>query len=687
MRFLNAALNENVVSVYDQTKTTVFGRCFQKVIDGGKTVLGPPLNKFIDTQTDFGVTVTANALYMTSNGRIFGLGTEAGSATPLIMYSFDYATGSYTPVGRVNINLPDVAATTTSYRSIKIIDDGTSNWKVFISTTGSVVINGGTMLVNNLALSDFVMVGFPTIPFATGNDQKAVYFLQETGQLGAAHLMTAAAGSVLHKAGNKLYVHNGVAATHQYYVFNTNTAPTWSSFAATGVAATDVISASGHPFANGDQVTFTSLTGGAGLTAGNTYFVTGAVAGVSFQVSVTTGGAAINFTTDISAAQVGRAFGQTAALFAHKTGNLPALTGTLLLTDSEDYALPGHTALSGFDCAFFGTSSAMYLGKLSELTAGATTWPSLATVNLLGAPNQIVAPTATYMAWSNILDRAVYSTGLVLSIKQFLNNSIETIFGGTNNKYFEGITNPEVVELQPAGSIGAMDIENGWLAIAQSGIVGQRGIMLADLRSDYSFDYSYLISKVLDTPTSILKFITTVDALFDYTGSLDCYYRTSGFGSSTGGWVSIPFADLLDAFATGAQIQFKIAFATLGLDTSIPAQLQDLFLGYESLTDNSDHWEQSIDRSDNGNPSKAVFRLKKSYASSVPNIRFMAHDLSNSLYINHTTAANAARFRYSTDGGLTYSALGTIPNTVGTLVEYTFSSPPGVDLRPSLREA
>lgn len=687
MRHLNAGLNDQVVSVYDQTKTTVFGRCFQKTIDGGKVALGPPLNKFIDTQTDFGVAISANGLYMTSNGRIFGLGAEAGAATPLIMYSFDYATGSYAPIGRVNINLPDVAATTTVYRSIKVIDTGTTGWKIFITTTGSVVINGGTMLVNNLALADFVMVGFPTIPFATGNDQKAVYFLQETGQLGSAHLMTAAAGSVLHQAGNKLYVHNGIAATHQYYVFNTNTAPTWSSLSATGVAATDIISVAGHPFVNGDQVIFTSLTGGAGLSANTVYFVVGSVAATSIQLAITSGGSAINFTTDISAAQIGRAFGQTAALFSHKTGNLPALTGTLLLTDSEDYALPGHTALSGFDCAFFGTSSAMYMGKLSELTAGVTTWPSLATVNLLGSPNQIVAPTATYMAWSNILDRAIYSTGLVMVIKQFLNNSLETIFGGTNNKYFEGITNPEVVEFQPASTIIGMDIESGWIGISNLNTVGQRGIMLADLRSDYLYDYSYLITKVLDTPTSIFKFITTVDALYDFTGSLDCYYRTSGFGSSSGGWISIPFADLLTSFATGAQVQFKIAFATLGLDTSIPAQLADLFLGYDSLIENSDHWEQSIDRSDNGNPSKAVFRLKKAYTSSVPNLKFMAHDLSDSLYVSHTTAANAARFRYSTDGGLTYSALGTIPNTVGTLVEYTFSSPPGVDLRPSLREA
>jgi len=688
MKHINANLLADVVSSYDQTKTTIQGRCFSKTVDG-KTALGPPLNKFIDIQTDSGIAMGANNIYLTSNGRAFILGAEAGAATPLLLYTINYATGAYTYVGRVNINLPDVAATTTVYRSIKVIDNGTTGWKVFVTTTGSVLINGGTMLVNNLALADFVPVGFPTIPFGTGNDQKAVYFLQDPANLGSLHVNsnTASAGSVLDIAGNRLYVHNGIAATHQYYVFNTSTAPTWASRAVTGVAATDVISDSGHPFVNGDQLTFTSLTGGTGLVTGTVYFVVNSVAGTSYQLSATSGGAAINFTTDISAANIGRAFGQTGALFVHKTGNLPALTGTLLLTDSEDFAQPQHTANSGFDCAFFGTTSNMYLGKLSELTSGATTWPSLITVNLLGSANQIVAPTATYVAWSNVLDKAFYTTGLVFMMKSFLNNSIDIIFGGTNNKYFEGITNPEVVEFQPASSITGMDIEQGWLAISNLNSVGQRGLMLCDIRSDAFFDYSYLVTKVMDTPQAVYKFMTTVDALFDYTGSLDCYYRTSGFGSLSGGWTSIPFAELLTSYATGEQVQFKIGFATLGLDTSIPAQLCDFFLGYDSLTNNSENWELSVDHSDNGNPSVTAFRLKKAYTSAVPTLYYRSYDLSNVILVNNTTVANAARFEYSTDNGVTWSALGTIPNVVGTLVRYTFASPPGVNIRPSIRES
>lgn len=685
MKYVKADLLEDVVSSYDQTKTTTQGRCFVKTVDS-KQAVGPSLNKFLDVQTDSGIGLAANNMYLTENGRCFLVSTEAGTAS-VILYEIDYTNGSSTYIGRIQIQMPDTAATTTTYRALKIIDTGTTGWKLFLVTTGSVAINGGTLLVNNLARADFVPIGFPTIPFATGNDQKAVYFLQDPANLGVLHTNSniASAGAVLDKPNNRLYVHNGVAATHQYYVFATNTAPTYTTAAVTGVAATDVISHAGHTFLANDPIVFTALTGGTGLTVGTVYFVRNPVAGVSYELSATSGGALLNFTTDISAGTVGRAFGTTGSNFIHKTGNLPALTGTLLLTDSEDYAVPQHTTNSTQPCVFFATSTNIYLGQLSELTSGAVAWPSLVTANILGTANQIITPTATQATWSNVLDRAIITTGLVFIMKQCVNNVIDRIFGGTSNKFLETF-NYEPIELQPGGNLTAMDAEQGWLAIANT-VVGQRGVILADLRSDSLFDYSFVVTKVLDTPDAVYKFITTIDSLYDYTGSLDIYYRTSGFGSISGGWVSIPFAEDLSAFATAEQVQFKIGFATLGLDTSIPAQLCDFFLGYESLTDNSDNWELSVDDSDNGNPSRTAFRLKKAYASSVPTLYYRAKDLNNVLLVNHDTVSNAAMFEYSTNDGITWSPVGTIPNTVGTLIRYTFSTPPGVDIRPSIRES
>lgn len=70
----------------------------------------------------------------------------------------------------------------------------------------------------------------------------------------------------------------------------------------TSAAADDIIDATDHDLAVGDAVIFDSLTGGTGLTAGTTYYVVAAsFAANTFRVGLTAGGAAIDFTTDITA--------------------------------------------------------------------------------------------------------------------------------------------------------------------------------------------------------------------------------------------------------------------------------------------------------------------------------------------------------------------------------------------------
>lgn len=691
MKYIKADLLTDVVGTYDQTKTTIQGRVASKTISG-TPVLGPPLSKFIDVFVDTGL-APAN-VYCSENGRLFITAVPVNGTSydtmSVLLYDFNLATGVYSYVGRIEVQLPNLAASVHTLRAFKVIDTGTTGWKIFIATTSTVTINGGLFLVNNIDKADFVQIGFPTIPMALASNSKAVYLLQDPSNIGVGQLNIASVGAILDSANNRIYVHNGTAATHQYYVYDTSIAPTWTTNAVTGTEATNTINDAGHTFVNNTPVIFSAITGGAGLSVNIPYFVVGAVAGVSYQLSLTSGGAAINFTTDISAGTIGRAWGTTGSNFIHKTGNLPALTGTLLATDSEDRAIPVSSPinggiLNGNVCAFLSTTSNLYLGLLSELTSGTTSWPSLSTSNILGTTNEITAPSNLFAAWSDVLDLATYVTNTSKFIsKQLVNNNIRHNAGELNNVYYETF-NPETVSLGLTLVVG-MDHSNGWL-FAASSTVGQRGVIAVDYRSDHFYDYSYIVTKVLNNPNAALKFITSYEELFQDTGNIMVQYRTSGFGSISGGWISLDaFSDLSASVITSNQIQFKICFAMQSEGSSSPAQVNELLIGVEANDSISDNWEFSDDFSDNNVPSRTAFRLKLAYNSTVPTLYYRAYDLSDALLINHNTVTNAANFEYSTDNGTSWIPLGTIPNTVGTLVRYTFSSPPGVDVRPGLKE-
>lgn len=76
--------------------------------------------------------------------------------------------------------------------------------------------------------------------------------------------------------------------------------PTYTTI--TGNNATDVITHAGHPYVDNEAVVFTGLVGGAGLTVGTVYYIRNSVAGTSYQLATAPDGAAINFTTNITAA-------------------------------------------------------------------------------------------------------------------------------------------------------------------------------------------------------------------------------------------------------------------------------------------------------------------------------------------------------------------------------------------------
>ena len=160
MKYVKADLLADIVGSYDQTKTTIQGRVQTKTISGD-TALGPPLNKFIDTVADSTPSsqVIPVLTYLSPNGRLFSVGAEAAGIVNISLHTVNLTSGVTVFIGTIRAAIADNAATTHTLRSLKIIDTGTTGWRIFLSTTGSVLINGGLYCVNNVDLADFLAVG------------------------------------------------------------------------------------------------------------------------------------------------------------------------------------------------------------------------------------------------------------------------------------------------------------------------------------------------------------------------------------------------------------------------------------------------------------------------------------------------------------------------------------------------
>jgi len=136
---------------------------------------------------------------------------------------------------------------------------------------------------------------------------------------------------------------------------------------ATSAAADDIIdTTTAHGFAIGDTVRFVTLTGGTGLTAGTSYFVVStSFAAQTFRVSTTAGGAAINFTSDITAGTVVKAVPSFQAKISRGEDGIIATIDDPLITSYLDdvapadatpysirvYYLPSETAIDTADAA------------------------------------------------------------------------------------------------------------------------------------------------------------------------------------------------------------------------------------------------------------------------------------------------------------------------------------------------
>lgn len=145
--------------------------------------------------------------------------------------------------------------------------------------------------------------------------------------------------------------------------------------AATGVAATDIITSAAHGLINGDVIYFTALTGGAGLTTFTPYYVKNKTTN-TFMVGTTAAGAAIGFTTDL-----------TASTWSRQVGNL-------VKVNSESERAAAHFIVAKpVTLAIFATRTYRWRARYTDNEGQTSAWSGLVSFVLTNtAPN---APTLT----------------------------------------------------------------------------------------------------------------------------------------------------------------------------------------------------------------------------------------------------------------------------------------------------
>lgn len=613
MKAIPLELTTDVVTSYDQTKTTVLGRAAKKTLtalQGGKTVVGTPLNTFSDDITDNAL--TPFRMCVSRNGHeLHFITIPATGLGSMALYDVNDTTGVKSYVGKLQFQLP---VTTHTIRTVRLVNDsGATGWRIIVGTLGTSAPLGGLFSLENIAKTDFTP-GIPiTIPVATAIGQKAVYWHQETGGTNNLQVMQGfGIEDDANLSGTKLVAVNGLVASPNFYTFD-----------------------------YGNAIT-----------------------------SVAAGG----ITTD---------------WYVSKTGTITGLTGPFLLLNNIQMCAPDASSgiiasLQGQTCLFLPGSTGFGFGKISELTSGATSWPSYTTINVNDVANTNTALTPLTAHFSQTIQRILFqlSSNNWVS-KRAVNNEYEVQFGDSNNSQYR-TSQPIAFYEFGAVSIASTYVRNGWVYIACS-TAGQIGTMAFDLRSVWEYDYSSIISKVIDV--SGLNFIG-LSILTPIRSFGKFWYRQSGFGSATGGWIAIPEdRDLSGIVNTTGQIQIKFQPRMQRDSVTTPLQIIESHLICDSVNAMSEYWEFSREWSQPSSPTRSAFRLKKAYSSSVPTLYYRAYDLTNVLVASKNSSADASLFEYSTDNGTTWNPLGTIPNTVGTLIRFNFATPPGVDIRPSIRES
>lgn len=391
------------------------------------------------------------------------------------------------------------------------------------------------------------------------------------------------------------------------------------------------------------------------------------------------------------------------------TGTLPALAGVVLLVNCVK--LTGATgpgvwsSNTGFLTLTWLTTTTIYNAKVSDITNGAASLPSLQSGNMAG-PSSLLTPTAAFGQYSGTLDKFVIMTsnGRVL-VKQGISNDANALTWGLNN-YINTELNALITPVDFGAVTNLCLTTNNGLAYMSNTSVGQRNLLTYDLTADETSVANLAAVVPGQINASIIS--PVISGTFTKGTVMGLYYelakrsvrptiqyRISNFSTGPGvgfdaTWTAAPKDGDLSGITGATQVQFRFLFTMMGLEVTNPPQLVEAYFIYNDATQISENWEGSVDNStQSGNsPMYVAFRMRTAYASVVPQLFVRGIDDSGNVIFLFNTITNIGVFSYTTNNGTSWTALGTIPNTpLTTEVRVNVASPSGTRLTWSIAES
>ena len=689
-------------NVYNKNNVSIFDAIYSKTIDSVKC-FGPAPTRFYDFQTDFlilGLT-QSGIQYASSNNRLYVASTIGTTGfCDVVGYSFNPQTLVRTLIGRVRITLPNQAATSHTPVMLKVDDSNTSNIKIALATrAATVLINGGVFVANKVSLANFTMSPSPFQVFmAIASDTTGVYMYQDPAAVGVGHLMGSTIIGVAKTTTNELISLRGAnTTTINHDGFDFSVAPTITSYPSTAAVVNgtaSVFQMTAHPFQNNDMLVFTAspptgFTASTGLAVQTVYFVRNRTAN-TFELSATSGGASI-LGTSVTTPTFVRAFGTStnAYLNSRKTSTVTfGISETPLLLDCVKAVTIQDAPYGAVESIFVPTTAGFWCYKLSEVTNGATSLPSVNKINITGTGTDYVSITPVAATYSEALQKIIFtSAAFSFYMKSWANNSISHAFGSQISKWLEN-TGEESAYFR-GFVVSGLDVINGILFCSIT-TTGQRGILAMLLRADSSFETSKLVSPITFIGPSKASFVSSLEKLYELTDNIAIRIRSAMtstdtmFDDQVTGWIDIDTVADLGSISLSPYAQIEVTWEMASFLSGNPAQVSDIALAHERLDEMDDRFTGMADGTTSDIPSYVVYRQVRLFSGSTPTLFHRAYDDNFNVVESMDTVTNSAQVTYSINDGLSYSA-GVGPNQVGKLIRFERLTPPGVIVKNSLR--